>query len=205
MKNKNFLKYNRYKTRFFFLLFISVFCIFIVKIAVDNRAKIVYFKPIDEIVGKEQLEKDVETILRLYGLEKDSSRFIDGEGNSIYDIHYKKEGGKSIFINAYSILPASKKEYTEIKTLMEIWLYIQSHEFDFNIEGITYYFTARSQPFQVLNPTEVYMSKTEFLMLYNDCVTDELSHKKKVEVLTSEYVQRKNYKRGPGHIQIEDR
>lgn len=193
------------KKRIFFLLFISVFFIFIAKIAVDNRAKIIYLKPQGETVGEEQLKKDVETILKLYGLEKDASRFIDDEGDSIYDIHYKKEGGKSIFINASPTLPASKKDYTEIKTLMEIWLYIQSHEFDFNIEGVTFYFTARSQPFQVLSPTEIYMSKTEFIMLYNDCITDELPHKKKIEILTNEYVERKKYKRGSGHIQVEEK
>ena len=88
---------------------------------------------------------------------------------------------------------------------MEIWLYIQSHEFDFNIEGVTFYFTARSQPFQVLSPTEIYMSKTEFIMLYNDCITDELPHKKKIEILTNEYVERKKYKRGSGHIQVEEK
>ena len=134
---------------------ISVCCFFVVKLALDNRAKLVYFKLPNQIISEQQLEKDVETILGVYGLQKDSSRFINGEGDSIYDIYYKTKNGKAIFINAFSVLPASRKEYTEIKTLMEIWLYILSHKFNIDIEGVTYCFTARSGPFQLLSPTKV--------------------------------------------------
>ena len=198
MKNRNIIN----KKGFIILLLIVIGSVLAIKILIDNRIKLVYLKPEDTTISEEQFEKDVDTILKLYGLQKDNSRFID----SLYDIHYKQNGSgrKSIFINASPILLASNKEYTEIETLMEIWLYVQSYKFDYPIDGITYYFTAHSikSAFAPLAPNEIYMSRNEFISLYNEIDGDELSHKEKVKLLTDKYVKKINYKRHSGHVQV---
>ena len=178
--------------------------VLVLKLALDNRIYLVDLSPDDTTVTTEQLDQDINTILSLYGLKKETGIILYGEGDSIYDIHYKKDGlnGKSIFISVSPILYGSSN-YIEVETLMEIWLYAVEHNFEYDIVGITYYYTTPTlkSTFAPLRPNEIYMSKAEFSALYNALDIDELPHYKKVEELADEYVKKTRYKRNPGHIQ----
>ena len=198
------------KTNSTVLLFICVLTLCAVlafKLAFDNRIYLAGLSPTDTTVTTEQMDQDINTILNLYGLKKDTGEILHGEGDSIYDIHYKKDGlnGKSIFINVTPIfLQGSSSNYIEVENLMEIWLYINERNFNYDIDGITYYFTtpALKSMLAPLVPNEIYMSKSEFLSLYNELDIDKLPHHKKVKVLADKYVKKQGYQRKPGHVQV---
>ncbi len=186
------------------ILLIVIVCIVALRLVIEKRIYLVGLAPINSDVSTEMLDKDIDAILALYGLTKEDSEILFGEGNSIYDMHYNRDNskGKSIFINVRPVLFGSHKSYTEIETLMEIWTYIINRKFDCDIEGITYFFTAPSELFQGLSPNEIYMSKDEFLVLYSEIDGDNLTHYQKIKELTNIYVLKTNYQRKSGHIQV---
>lgn len=160
---------------------------------------------VNTTVSTEMLSEDIDIILNAYNLKKDASKLLQGEGNSIYDIYYKKYGsdGKSIFMSVCPIGFENSNRYVEIETLMEIWLYVIQREFNYDINGITYYFSA-PEPFigGRARANEIYMSKEEFYSLYNQVNIDGLSHQEKVKMLTDAYLEQSNYQRRQGHIQV---
>lgn len=186
------------------IIVVCILCV-VIRVIFGNKLFFVRLSPVDSIVSTESIEKDINSILRVYGLKKDKSELFCEEGDSIYDIHYKKDGikGDALLIHVRPILFGSK-DYVEIKTLMEIWLYITERNFEKSIVGVSYYFTAPElkSAFAPLNPNEIHLSRKDFMSIYSELDIDKLSHKNKVEKLTEEYIKKINYKRNTGHIQV---
>lgn len=175
------------------LIIISVICIFVAldRFSFVYRIQLAPLAPKDTVVSVERLDEDIDIILELYGLKKDRA-----------DLLKEKQDGYTIYINADPIFFGSHRSYTEIETLMEIWLYVTQHQFDYNINGITYYFRAPSELFQLLDSMRIDMTKTEFLSLYHEVYDDDLKHHQLVKKLADTYVVKSGYTRKPGHIQV---
>lgn len=196
------------KIRIIIIVLVVLVCLaFALKLVSDNRIMFAGLSKVNTTVATEQLDEDIDTILALYGLKKDDGEILCGVGNSIHDTYYKKADseGKSVFVSVSPILFGSSREYTEIKTLIEMWLYVVDRDFEYEIDGITYYFTAPTlkSSLALLKANEIYMSKDEFMLLYSELENDGMKHKEKVEVLADAYVEKYGYKRGPGHIQVK--
>lgn len=163
--------------------------------------------PENSIVSEERLTKDINTILLFYGLKKSHSDLVIDTSHPNYKNHIKEPEikEKGIFIDATPILFDSGRKYTEVETYMEIWLYVMEHNFDFEIDGIVYYFTSHSLDsiLAPITPNELYMTREEFLSFYNNLDIDKLSHSKKVKELAMSYVKKNNYKRKSGHVQVD--
>ena len=186
------------------LLIVGV-TLFGVNFVVNNKLSTLFLQDTKSRVDSEELSKDIDIILNGYGLQKKTSGIICEEGNAEYDLYYKTEQsrGKSLFINAYPIFVASSKKYTEIEALMEIWLYTETHKLDFEVDGITLYFTAPDEIFDMLSPIEIYTTKQEFQSLYSTIENDDLSYRQKIKKLADEYIRKNAYKRKEGHMQVK--
>lgn len=208
----NFLKTKRTKRIFLIITLVVVFLTVsltastcIKKYRFENRVQLAPLAPKNTLVSEEQLDKDIEKILSLYGLKKSTSDVIVDASHPNYKYLLGTDRkGKGLCLDVIPIFFDFGRTYTEVETYMEIWLYIMEHEFDYEIDGMVYYFTSNElkSTFAALRPNELYMTKEDFLSLYNNLDIDDLSHPKKVKKLAEAYVEMNNYQRRPGHVQV---
>ena len=73
----------------------------------------------------------------------------------------------------------------------------------FNIDGITFYFSAANEIFKMVTPNEIYMSADEFSNLYQKIDHGETSIKERKKLLAKIYVEESGYQRRSGHVQVK--
>lgn len=162
--------------------------------------------PAGSTVTQERLEKDITSILRKNGLQKDNGSMIRGNGSGYYWNYPKQDEAvesKVIDLNVRPRIVANLKNYVEVETLMEVWLYIKEREMPFNIDGITFYFSAANEIFKMVTPNEIYMSADEFSNLYQKIDHGETSIKERKKLLAKIYVEESGYQRRSGHVQVK--
>ncbi len=200
--------YNFFRTKMrvaILIIAISIGIVFILNFAIKYRVKLVGLMPENTMVSEEQLNKDISTILSLYGLKKSTADLVIDVSHPNYKKYCEEETeGKGLFIHADPILYASNRSYTEVETYMEIWLYVIEHNFDYEIDGIVYYFTAPSfdSLLAPLPANEIYMTMNDFLSMYGEIDSDKLNHHQEVKELTKKYIYKTGYKRRDGHVQV---
>lgn len=200
------LKFFKARRGIAILIVAIVVCFAVVlSIVVKHRVQIAMLAPKNTMVNEERLNKDIKTILSLYGLKSSEADIVVDVSHSNYKNHCGEGNeGKGLCIEADPIIYGSSRNYTEIETFMEIWLYIMDHSFEYEIDGIVYYFTAPvlDSIFCPLPANEIYMSTEEFCKFYDRLNIDNLSHPDKVERLAEVYIEETDYKRRSGHIQV---
>ena len=96
--------------------------------------------PAGSYVTADMFINDVRKITDKYGLVAENRISIIKNEDSYYKFYVGGNLGKGyvVEISTSNTLFADKKRYIEIEALMDLWLYIIEHSFEFEITGISF-------------------------------------------------------------------
>lgn len=196
----------KYKVLYIVISLLVIILLLAVCMHIFSKNENTLITPTGSHVTENIFINDVRKITDKYGLVTENRISIIKNEDSYYKFYEGGTLGKGYVVEIITsnTLFADKKRYIEIEALMDLWLYIVEHSFEFEITGISFSYQEIYDimpPFyKTLLPNVINISKEDFIYLYEKLDLSKQNREEAIKILSEVFVKQTGYVRNNGYV-----